>query len=69
MESIRLQNSSDTNLLIRKDSGMQCPNQTETPYCSAIHQSVGYYARLDWTLDNFNKFVNPLFRVEFFYRD
>ncbi|KZN39539.1 hypothetical protein N474_07455 [Pseudoalteromonas luteoviolacea CPMOR-2] len=65
LASVKMIHSSSDNLIMHNDVSLTCPVEGELTYCQTKTQVPYYYEEIEWEISNFNKFVTPIFKVNF----
>lgn len=65
LTAVTMMHSSSDNLIMHEDVSFACPTAGESTYCKTNTQEPDYYDEIEWTITNFNKFVTPVFKVNF----
>lgn len=63
--SVTMMHSSSDNLIMHEHVSFSCPTLGTAVFCETSTQEPGYYNEVEWTIINFNKFVTPVFKVNF----
>lgn len=65
LSSVTMMHSSKDNLIMHRHVGLKCPIAGNSDYCKMKKQEPHYYEEITWKITEFNRFVTPIFRVDF----
>lgn len=65
LTSVTMVHSSNDNLIMHEHVSFVCPTSGESKFCKTNTQEPNYYDEIEWVITNFNKFVTPVFKVNF----